>query len=131
MRTALTAGAVAFALSAALAGCVLFQPPPVAPASFVGETLDLLTGGPGADATRLIQDASPRIGQTPSYNGNPDRDEFWVIVAICTSNEDVAASSEIEVAVLPAGSITPSIEEDIAAGQYRDAVDCEGRPFHG
>jgi predicted RNA-binding protein with EMAP domain len=132
MRRALTTCACggALALSAMLTGCVPL-PVPTAPASFLGKTLDLLSGGAGAEATRLIQDISPVIGEAPSYPGNPSLDGLWVIVAICTSDEDVAASDTIEVAVLPAASVTLSIQKDIAAGEYRDAVGCQGRPFHG
>lgn len=111
-----------------LAGCT---PSAVPPADLIGATLDTLTAGPGADATLLVQDASPRVGASPSYTGDPDRDAAWQIVAICTSDADVARSSQIEVAVLPDDLVTPAVEAEVAAGDFRDAVDCAGRPHHG
>lgn len=117
------------AVAALLSGCGAASP--VEPASLIGQTLEVLSQGPGAEATLLVQDASPRIGEAPAYDGDPDRDAAWVIVAICTSDDDVAASSDIEVAVLPTSSMTAAVTGDIAAGRYRDAVGCEGRPFRG
>lgn len=129
MRTALARIAPLAAAVALLAGCTPAQA--VAPADLIGATLDTLTAGPGADATLLVQDASPRVGASPSYTGEPDLDAAWQIVAICTSDEDVARSAQIEVAVLPDDLVTPAVEADVAAGRFRDAVDCAGRPHHG
>jgi hypothetical protein len=114
---------------ALLVGCT--AEPAVAPADLIGATLDTLTEGPGADATLLVQDASPRVGAAPSYTGEPALDAAWQIVAICTSDENVAASAQIEVAVLPDDLVTPAVEADVASGAFRDAVDCAGRPHHG
>ncbi|HTL40527.1 MAG TPA: hypothetical protein VL294_03545 [Pseudolysinimonas sp.] len=111
-----------------LAGCT---PSAVPPASLIGATLDTLTAGPGADATLLVQDASPRVGATPSYSGDPDLDAAWRIVAICTSDPDVAKSAQIEVAVLPDDLVTAGVDAEVASGDFRDAVDCAGRPYHG
>jgi hypothetical protein len=129
VRTALARIAPLAVVVALLAGCTPAQP--VAPADLVGATLDTLTEGPGADATLLVQDASPRVGASPSYTGEPDLDGAWQIVAICTSDADVARSAQIEVAVLPDDLVTPAVTADVAAGRFRDAVDCAGRPYHG
>lgn len=129
MRAALARIAPVALVVALLAGCTPARP--VAPAELIGATLDTLTEGPGADATLLVQDASPRVGASPSYTGDPDLDAAWQIVAICTSDEDVARSAQIEVAVLPGDLVTAAVEAEVAAGSFRDAVDCAGRPYHG
>ncbi|MGN6503753.1 MAG: hypothetical protein ACTHKX_12750 [Pseudolysinimonas sp.] len=131
MRPALALVApLALAAAVSLAGCTPAAPA-IPPADLIGASLDTLTEGPGADATLLVQDASPRVGASPSYTGDPDLDAAWQIVAICTSDADVARSSQIEVAVLPEDLVTPAVEADVASGSFRDAVDCAGRPHHG
>ena len=129
MRTSLAAGALAL-IAAALTGCVPTHTP-VAPSDVIGETLDALSDTVLANATLLVQDASPRVGEQPSYTGEPDLDGLWVIVAACSSDRDLATSVEVEVAVLPSASVTAGVEADIDDGQYRDAVDCSGRPYRG
>jgi hypothetical protein len=120
----------ALAAALLLAGCTPSEPA-VPPAELIGAPLDTLTEGPGAGATLLVQDASPRVGASPSYTGEPDLDGAWQIVAICSSDADVARSAQIEVAVLPEDLVTSDVEADVASGSFRDAVDCAGRPYHG
>jgi hypothetical protein len=120
---------LAVTLSVAVSGCVVISS--VTPASLIGTTLDTLNQRAGGVVPTVIQDASSRIGLSPEYVGDPEQDEFWVIVAACSSDERISTTSDVEVAVLPADAITTAVEEGISAGDYADAVGCEGRPHHG
>lgn len=109
-----------------LAACST-APQTLSPSELIGRSLDSFTELAGVNLEILIQDASPRIGRAASYQA--PNDAGWVIVAACSSSGSVLASASVEVAVIPADGYTTGVESDVRAGEWLDAVDCEGRAF--
>lgn len=77
--------------------------------------------------TLLIQDVSPRVGRAAAYwSGHY---AGWTVIASCADGLRLDDSSVVEVAVIPSESFTKSVEKEVARDEFRDAVDCEDRPY--
>lgn len=92
----------------------------------LGETLEDARPSFPDDATVLIQDASPRLGLSASYRDELN-DGRWTVVSACSSDDLLADSDLIEVAVIPTNSFTSAVDRRMEEGEFRDAVtSCEG-----
>lgn len=114
----------AVTLLALAAGCTPGQSPSPTPScapdlkTWIGQPLDKFVACTGGDETLLVQDASPRVGLTPSYDGTPGKNGQWRIVNACSDAPDWLAAKTVEVAVVP-------VQHAVGDADFSDAVVCE------
>jgi hypothetical protein len=122
--TRLACGApVALILLIGATGCG--APPPVAQEAIVGQTLAEATAVLPEESISIVQDASPRVGLDPSYSGSQAGSSQWTIVAACADSDNLLDAGQIEIAVLPTGSVDDGVSAAIANGDFDDAVSCD------
>lgn len=106
------------------AGCTPGQSPSPTPScapdlkAWIGQPLDKFVACKGGDGTLLVQDASPRVGMTPSYDGTPGKNGQWRIVNACSDAPDWLGAKTVEVAVIP-------VDHAVGDADFSDAVVCE------
>ncbi|WP_162622934.1 hypothetical protein [Microbacterium suaedae] len=86
--------------------------------SSLADDTDRLAGDVVPDTTYMVQDASPRIGEPPMFDGDDALWGEWTIVNACSDGDTLEDSTVIEVAVIPA-------DHDIDEADFSDAVACE------
>jgi hypothetical protein len=114
---------VALILVISASGCS--APSPVARDAIVGQTLAEAAAVLPEDSISIVQDASPRVGVDPSYNGSQAGSSQWTIVAACADSDNLLDAGQIEIAVLPTGSVDEGVSAAIANGDFEDAVSCD------
>lgn len=76
-----------------------------------------------------VKDQSPLVNRDPSYTesqfGSPD----WTILSACANGSEWQKSTKIELAIVPADSVTEEIRKKIADGEYVDLLACEGLSY--
>lgn len=97
--------------------------------SFLGGTFEDVTREIPPDIFVIIQDASVLAGADPTYTavayGSPD----WTVLALCADQPDLRDAASVEVAVLPSAVASRGMIADARAGEYRETVTCEDRPY--
>lgn len=112
---------VACAFATGLMGCAPQQPASTCGsdrAEYIGGTLEEFSGCIAEEATLLIQDASPRVGQSPSFTDDPGARGSWRVVEACSSGDDWRVDAYVEVAVIPIAHEAPEAD-------FSDAVVCD------
>ncbi|MGM1016764.1 MAG: hypothetical protein ACQEW8_04420 [Actinomycetota bacterium] len=124
VRTRLVAAALALS-ALGVTGCTAEAEPVLKPAEVVGGPFQAVWDAVGDEATLLVQDSSPRVDREPTFTDQEPAG--WVVVAACADDADLRQATSVEVAVIPEDTFTTDVREDLEAGEYTDAVDCEGR----
>jgi hypothetical protein len=78
-----------------------------------------------------VLDISPEVGLEPEYNDSQLGSDDWTVAALCGSAESAQASKTLEVALLPAASVTESVRATITRDGYARNLRCEGSAFRG
>jgi len=100
--------------------------PPLTPSEVIGKPYETVSHAVAENAELIVQDSSPRVDRTPSFELGLEPSGY-VVVAACADDADLRKASSVEVAVIPEDSLTAEVEADLESGKYEDAVDCEGR----
>lgn len=116
-------GAVVAALIATVAACS--ATPTLRTDEAVGQPLSSLNRSAADHAGLLIQDSSTRVGERASFALSTSDPKEWIIVAICADDSEINSAESVEIAIIPKAAYTASVENEVKAGDFRDAVTCE------
>lgn len=114
-------GAVCILSVTGLVGCSEEQPTKPCDQSlmsYLDGTLQAVADCVNSDTVLLIQDASPRVGEEPSLDGNELLRARWRVVNACSDSEELSTATVVEVAVIPTSYA-------ITDADFADAVVCE------
>ena len=108
-------------LALGLSACT--SEPPVSAQDLVGLTLADAQPLLPPDPIYLVQDASPLVGEPPSYSGFVFASSRWTIISACADSEVLSAARTIEIAVIPVGYplVSPATKER----DFAHAVTCD------
>lgn len=103
--------------------------PEVTISSLPGKTLDVLQNETNQKTTTYVQDASPAVGEVPSYDASQWGSSQWEIVASCADHEKVEDADILEIAVIPVDRVNSDVKEQIMSGKFSDAVTCDNLEY--
>jgi hypothetical protein len=118
-RPAAALGAV---LLITLSGC---SSTGASPADIVGRTFAEADPDLPENAQYLVQDVSVEFDQKPSYNADQFGSSQWTVLASCSDEDTLQASSVIEIAVAPTSEVGDQEVEAARNGEYADLVTCD------
>jgi len=100
--------------------------PAVETGEAVGQPLSWVTETAPTDTEFLIQDSSPRVGESASFNLSTSDPTKWIVVAICADDPHLDTAGAAEISIIPKSAYTASVKVEVEDGEFRDAVTCEG-----
>ncbi|GAB3848956.1 hypothetical protein [Nesterenkonia populi] len=68
----------------------------------------------------IVQDASPIVGEEPSYA--PDGGAAWTIVQACSDQATLGGSDLVEYAVVPSDEYDEQLQDEVEAGDHGDLI---------
>lgn len=94
--------------------------------SLLGKSLGEVGSTISSDEVLLIvQDASPRFAEPPSYTADNLHDSRFTIIAACSNRPRLDDSSQIEIAVVPTDTFQKEGKERMDLAEFTDAVVCD------